>query len=406
VDILPTILDALDLEPPRGLSGRSLLPAAAGRPAEDRPLYFEALSAALTRGWAPLRGVVSGGWKFIDLPVPELYDLNRDPAERQNLFEGAPERARAMRDQLAGWVRLERPAPRIREDAEARERLRSLGYVTGSAAPKRSYSADDDPKSLIALDARLQEVVGLYVEGRLPEAVARCRELVASRPNMAISLLHLAHLERESGNLAEGIQALKRALALSPGSQETVALLAGYLTEAGRAAEATALLQPFIAREDADVQVLISGALALARSGRPDAALDQLDRAQALDPTSASTRLHAGTVLLMAGRTADARKAFEEALAVNPSLARAHSSLGAIAAERGERDAALAHWRAATTADPSEFRTVLAVAIGLARTGRPGAARPYFEFFVTSAPDERYARERAQARQWLASHVQ
>src|SRR5262249_19423218 len=54
VDVVPTILDALGVPPPPGLSGRSLLPLAAGREAASVPAYFEALSGQTTRGWAPL----------------------------------------------------------------------------------------------------------------------------------------------------------------------------------------------------------------------------------------------------------------------------------------------------------------------------------------------------------------
>ena len=39
--------------------------------------YFEAFTANLTRGWAPLRGEMNGRWKYIALPVPELYDFLR-----------------------------------------------------------------------------------------------------------------------------------------------------------------------------------------------------------------------------------------------------------------------------------------------------------------------------------------
>ena len=51
-------------------------------PAAAAVTYFEALSGSLNRGWAPLAGVVSNGIKFIDLPIPELYDLRVDPGER------------------------------------------------------------------------------------------------------------------------------------------------------------------------------------------------------------------------------------------------------------------------------------------------------------------------------------
>ena len=60
--------------------------------ADGRPIYFEALDANLTRGWAPLRGVVDGKWKYIDLPDPELYDLDADPGERTQLVGREPER--------------------------------------------------------------------------------------------------------------------------------------------------------------------------------------------------------------------------------------------------------------------------------------------------------------------------
>ena len=43
------------------------------------------MTATLSRGWAPLRGVIVGRDKYIDLPMPELYSLERDPQEQQNL---------------------------------------------------------------------------------------------------------------------------------------------------------------------------------------------------------------------------------------------------------------------------------------------------------------------------------
>ena len=82
VDLLPTVLDALELPIPEDLPGQSLLPVAAGRvPAEPVVTYFEALSGQLVRGWAPLYGVLEDGWKYVDLPIPELYELSEDGAE-------------------------------------------------------------------------------------------------------------------------------------------------------------------------------------------------------------------------------------------------------------------------------------------------------------------------------------
>ncbi len=112
VDIVPTVLDLLGLGVPAGLDGQSLV----HQPARERALYFEALDANLTRGWAPLTGVIRDGWKYIDLPIPELYDLaggrGRDAAtSRIGIARGSirwPRRSRSITSAAA------RPRRRVR----------------------------------------------------------------------------------------------------------------------------------------------------------------------------------------------------------------------------------------------------------------------------------------------------
>ena len=104
VDIMPTVLDLVGVSAPEGLDGRSLRDEIEGaQSGHDEPIYFEALDASLTRGWAPLRGVVHRMWKYIDLPVPELYDLASDPAEHTNLVGREPERVRDLQSRLRQW---------------------------------------------------------------------------------------------------------------------------------------------------------------------------------------------------------------------------------------------------------------------------------------------------------------
>src|SRR6185295_9037111 len=153
IDVLPTVLDALGLDAPAGLPGRSLLPVAAGHGESAVPSYFEALSASLNRGWAPLTGLRREHLKLIDLPIPELYDLEADPHETKNLAVSDPRRLEEIRGVLAGVRGADRGIARSEESAEARARLESLGYTSGSAARKAHYTEADDPKRLIDLDA-------------------------------------------------------------------------------------------------------------------------------------------------------------------------------------------------------------------------------------------------------------
>jgi arylsulfatase A-like enzyme/Flp pilus assembly protein TadD len=403
VDVLPTVLDALAVPVPAGLPGRSQLPFAAGEAGAATTTYFEALSGQLNRGWAPLRGVIRGRTKYIDLPLPELFDLASDPREERNLAPSRSQELEEMRALLAPFRSADRGLEPRPETAEVMDRLRGLGYLGGSAPVRDHYTEADDPKRLIALDALLHEATGHYLRGDLEAALARCRELVERRPGMALSLLYLAQLEREKGNLQGAVRALERAAALNPADPVSLSLLGAYLTQAGRAREAATLLEPGARRSSPDIEVLGAYALALAKLGRGSESLAALARARETDPSNARILVTEGTVHMMANDRARAREAFRQALALNPSLALAESSLAFMAAEDGRVGEAIDHWRKAISLDPSECEKLLVLGVLLGRRGGMAAARPYLELFVALAAGERYARDVERVRRGLAA---
>ena len=141
VDILPTILDALGLDRPGDLPGRSLLPLANGQSMTPESSYFEAMSSALNRGWAPLAGLVRNQYKLIDLPIPELFDLDSDPHETRNLAATAPRQFEEVSEQLTRVRAADRGLARQGETADTRERLRALGYISAARAPFTFYGS-------------------------------------------------------------------------------------------------------------------------------------------------------------------------------------------------------------------------------------------------------------------------
>ena len=63
-------------------------------------MYAENLYPNLRFGWSTLRALRSGRFKVIDTARPELYDLEHDPGERQNLFESRRDVAEPMLQRL------------------------------------------------------------------------------------------------------------------------------------------------------------------------------------------------------------------------------------------------------------------------------------------------------------------
>jgi choline-sulfatase len=401
-DIVPTILDALALPPAADLHGQSLLAHAVGGPPRSGPLYFEALSAAANRGWAPLTGVIRGTEKYIELPLPELYDLARDPGEQRNLVASRSDRVDRLQADLRVFPAADSVQSRAPEDRETREALRALGYLASAAAPVRKrYGPDDDPKRLVNLDTLMEQVLARHREGHLDDALALCRDIVRQRPDMAAAWLQMAILQRKRGDMTAAIDALKRLIAINPEDGGNAAVLGQYLTDAGRASEAVPLLQPYARAAEPALDVLSALGVALARLGRLAEAAAMLERARQADPSNAMTRVELGTVRLLAGQDALARTAFEDALKLDPGLAMAHHSIGLLAAKEGREDEALTHWRAALDRDPGHVDALFRMGSALARRGRSDEARRYLEQFVARAPREIYDRQVLSATAWL-----
>ncbi|MGH0030260.1 MAG: sulfatase [Myxococcota bacterium] len=134
VDVAPTVLRAFGLEPPPGLDGVDLAPARAGGALpEDRVLLAETGPGMHDR----LRSARAGRFKLILDPgqaAPRLFDLERDPAERQNVAGAHPDEVARLRgavDRLAdGETRL---GPRLDLSEATRRHLRELGYAVDEA---------------------------------------------------------------------------------------------------------------------------------------------------------------------------------------------------------------------------------------------------------------------------------
>src|SRR5712692_3996819 len=104
-DILPTILELLGLPIPETLDGASLTPFFTGSKTTPRTVFGET-DYPLRFEWAPLRSVRKEGFKFIEAPKPELYDLRSDPRELHNEYEPWNTDVRKLRETLAELNRL------------------------------------------------------------------------------------------------------------------------------------------------------------------------------------------------------------------------------------------------------------------------------------------------------------
>jgi tetratricopeptide (TPR) repeat protein len=395
VDIVPTVLAALRLPVPAGLPGRSLL--AAAPPATALTSYFEALSANLTRGWAPLRGILHDEQKLIDLPLPELYDLRDDPGEQHNRYDADRRTAHALAAALPAesvW-----PPVRGRVSSEEAARLGSLGYATASAPRAAAYTAADDPKRLVALDGQIQQFFALYSQRRFAEAAALARKLVAARPDMAEGYEHLAIALRQLERQQEAVEVLESAVKRGVGGEMLRRQLGLALCEAGRPRDAVAVLQPVAA--SGDPETLAAYGLALGGAGRDKEATATLEKAAAASPSDPKPFEDLGVIALQMDRPAEAQRWLERALKLNDRLPVSWNTLGVALFRQQHPEAALDAWERAAALDPRQYDALYNLGLAAAAAGRREQASKALQRFVDTAPPARWQAEIAKARELL-----
>jgi arylsulfatase A-like enzyme len=150
LDILPTLLELLDLPSARDLEGRSLVDAIDGRAFQRGPIACEATQPTAVesgQSWPNERKAKcmrSGRWKYVVAPyldLEELYDLREDPLETKNLLEeqegSARSIARDLEKDLNAWMKATRPLPSRFNPDPITKRLRALGYFDDEPVPER-----------------------------------------------------------------------------------------------------------------------------------------------------------------------------------------------------------------------------------------------------------------------------
>jgi len=421
VDVAPTLAGLLGTRFPAGhLDGRDLSGALKGG-SEPAPadLYAETQYPAIF-GWSPLAALRRRDVKYIAAPRPELYDLARDPGEKDDLaadhaggqgadaatLSGFAARIAAVE---AGAVQAPRGSA---VDAETRSKLASLGYVAGTAGTARASGAprpgadSPDPKTLVDRFQRFEEAHNALKSGRRDAAAGALAELaalVAGDPQNPVFRGELARAYRQRGDLDRAIPLYRQAAADAPADPEAWYNLAAALQEAGRAAAAREAIEQAVHLDPGRPEAHnILGIVHLAE-GKPEEARKELAIASSLDPRNATAWNNLGNVLRGLGRLDEAEAAYRRSAAIAPRYAEPLNGLGTLEVERDRPAAALSLFEQALRLAPGYHEVRLNQGIAHEMAGEAGAAAAaYREFLAATSGDSHYAEQRRAAEQLLA----
>ena len=426
IDVLPTILDLAGVSIPEGAEGTSLGPLLRA-PDGDPGLvaYVESHYSRLHFGWAPLRGVRSERYKFIEAPERELYDLRADPRETKNLVKDRRGVAEQLTSTVARLVQAQ-AAERPREeplpiaDRETEQRLAALGYLTaGTSRSPRAGEILPDPKAKIGVFNRISDARIAAQIGEVDRAVALLDAVLREDPEVMLGYMLLGNIRLQRREFEEAAAVFRAALTRDGESNDGAyglalaykglgrwdaaaagfercrqspahAIRATYQLAEVRLAqkkprEAESLLRTALA-ENADASLRLTLAEALLAQSRVEEALLTLREAESEHRENVAILLSLGNLLLERGDAEPALAAYARAESLAPRSAAVLNGKGNALARLSRAKEALAAFSKAVEIDPGLAPAQNNLGIALAQSGRGAEAERAFRLAIEADP--------------------
>lgn len=390
VDVMPTALDYLGVSTPKTVQGVSLRPLSRN---EHLGLiaYSESWLPRYHYGWSDLQSVQDGRYKYIRAPRPELYDLETDRAETQDLSEVRPQLAAEMDRALVALIerttRASAPKGPRTVDAETEAKLMALGYVASGSSSHLDDRPRGDPKDKINLYNLLREAATASFEGRHEEAIQSAAQALHEDPEIVEGYVLLGNFYKKAQRAASAIESYREALQRDPEHQNALFSLAAAYLDEGRLEEARLGFERARELDPRNGKVLFNLADIWMRLGKDAEAEAVIRDALARKVDEHRFLLKLGESYIAAKKYNEAERALTEALQKKPDLLTARFNLGLVYEGQGEIEKAMAEYRREVEMSGGAFRAAFNLAKLLQRKGQLAEAIAMYRKVTELAPE-------------------
>jgi len=390
LDIFPTLCDLLGIKKPAPIQGRSLLAGLKGKALNEPPIYFESMYPYYSRGWAPIQGFISGRDKFIETPIPEVFDLAKDFDEQNNLApdQNLQKHRKRLEDIQGALSHPGSGDARQKIDRESLARLQSLGYVSSpQVSHKDSFGPEDDVKSFLPYHNRAEQAWDFFLEGRTFEALELAKQVITDRKDVDIAYSNLAKMYMEQDQIDEALTVLEMGLQNLPLNYGVILTYISYLNIAGRYEDVLENLKDVrLPQMDHDPEIWNYIGLAYSNLGDFEKARTALEQALSIDDRFAFSYRNLGNILLTQFQRTKDRQCLEEsiqnyerAIELEPDYGAAYNTLGVALKETGRIEDAILNWERAFKLRPDVGYPLLNLGLAYMEKGNKAKALDYFE---------------------------
>ncbi len=392
IDIFPAVLQMTGIRVPEAIQGRSLLHyALEGSDVESPYSYGESYYPQYHFGWSRLLSLRNSRFKYIDLPRPELYDLDSDPGEKTNIYHQQKEVAQKMQKELKK-IENEKVSEAVMQpgaiDDQAHEKLAALGYVGAFSGPvTQDPMTLPDPKDKIDLFNLIASARQDSLEGNAESAIEKFKKTVEQDPKIIDAHFMLGNEYYRKKSYEEALDSFKKALELKPDYDFAMINLANTYRKMGKTEEALLGFEHFLTKKPDNTQVLYKIGEIYLGMNEPDRALKYFDRALKTESDPSWIYNGIGVAHLQKQDQAKAEEYFQKALKLNPEINMAHFNMAQLREKQGNLQEAEKEYLAELQNSPKNFKAHLNLGRLLINTGRIDEGIQHLNLSVEDEPD-------------------
>jgi len=391
VDVTPTILEIIGLKnDAAGMTGQSLVAWLKGKSRKDLDSLVETFYPRENFGWSELVGLVWGRWKYIQSPRPELYDVKKDPEEREDLYASSAGKAGELKkmleqELLGSSASIRSASERTGVRPEDQERLRSLGYL--NFAPAGRGQALPDPKEKIPLLRLIQQAQAYEFEDNYAEAEQLYLRVLEDVPDSPAGYVNLAIAQARQRKFDQAIETLNKGMARIPDSEILLVRLGHTYLVAKKFAEALETMNKVLVLNPQDVDALTVCAGILDSTGQKDEARSYYERALAVEPESRYLRMSYAANLAYGGKLREAIEVYKKLIDDFPEEQAFYQYTGIAYSYLGEYDQAIFYLNQAVAIKPTPVG-YFNLAVAYEKSGNLQEAVNYLKLYLENSQGE------------------
>jgi choline-sulfatase len=216
IDLAPTVRRLLGLD----AKGLNIVEDAI----PPRRIYSETFYPRIHLGWSELRSLIDDHHHYIQAPRPELYDVVKDPQEKNDIIATERRVGATMRKDIAAYPSGINELQSI--DPEDAKKLEALGYL-GSVHSAGDSAPLPNPRDMLPYLERIKAGFKLADERHFAEAVTAFRALLKENPGLFDVWDKLGEVLADMGQYNEAIRVYREAMSRTQRFSPEMALSLG-----------------------------------------------------------------------------------------------------------------------------------------------------------------------------------